>query len=164
MVEWIKRVRVAAEKCKYQELNRQLKEQFIHGINNQYIQRKKDSNFNTMNKSTEVTSDQVLMWTKQEEALRTKALEAFQTESKMRQASPCRYCRSIHPSRKCPTYCKTFGECGRVNHFSAVCRVPRQAAHRLEEQEDGQTNRVNTDHFICNSICKRSSIETKLKN
>ena len=54
------------------------------------------------------------------------------------------------------------GECGRENHFSAVCRASRQATCRLEEQEDGQNNRVNTDHFICNSIGKRSNIETKL--
>ena len=65
------------------------------------------------------------MWTKQEQALRTQALEAEQTDSKIRQASPCRYCTFIHPPRRCPAYGKKCGKCGRVNHVSAVCRHPR---------------------------------------
>ena len=91
------------------------------------------------------------------------SVSGMQTESKIRLVSPCRYCGFIHPPRRCPAYGKMCGECGRENHFSAVCKAPRLVACRLEEQEDGQTNRVNTDHFICNSICKRLSIETKLK-
>ena len=31
--EWIRRLWVAAVECNYQEVNRQLKEQFIHGLN-----------------------------------------------------------------------------------------------------------------------------------
>ena len=31
--EWMGRLWVAAVKCNYQEVNRQLKEQFIHGLN-----------------------------------------------------------------------------------------------------------------------------------
>ena len=90
-----------------------------------------------------------------------KELEAGQTEIKMRQASPCRYCGSIHPPRRCPVYGKKCDKCGKVNHISAVCRDPRQAVHNIEEHEDEQTNKVNTDHIICNA--KRSSIATELK-
>ena len=32
----------------------------------------------------------------------------------------------------------------------------------MQIRRAGQTNRVNTDHFFCNLIGKRSSIETKL--
>ena len=31
--EWVKRLRIAATECNCQELDRQVKEQFIHGIN-----------------------------------------------------------------------------------------------------------------------------------
>ena len=103
------------------------------------------------------------MWVRHAEALRTQTAETEQTESKiMRPVSPCKYCRCIHPPR-CPAYSQMCGECGSENHFSAVCRGPRHTACRLEEQENGQSSRVNTDHFICNSICERSSIDTKLK-
>ena len=32
--EWMGRLWVAAVECNYQEVNRQLKEQFVHGLNN----------------------------------------------------------------------------------------------------------------------------------
>ena len=90
------------------------------------------------------------MWVRQADALRTQVAEAEQTESKMmRPVSPYRYCRSIHPPRRCPVYGKMCGECGRENHFSAVCGGPRQTAHRLEEQEDVQlTGCILTILFI----------------
>ena len=99
---------------------------------------------------------------KQEKALRTQVLEAWQTKTEMRKGSTCSYCGYIHPPQRCPVYGKMCGECGRENHLSTVCRAPRQAAYRLEEQGNGQTNRVNTDHFIHNSSHIRSWIKTKL--
>ena len=99
---------------------------------------------------------------KAREVLRTQVLEAGQTENEMRTVKTCRYLRSIHPTRRCPAYGMKCGECGRKNHFSAVCRASGQATCTVEEQEDGQNNRVNMDHFIYNSIDKGSSIETKL--
>ena len=35
--EWMRRLCVAAVKCNYQEVDRQLKEQFIHGLNEKYM-------------------------------------------------------------------------------------------------------------------------------
>ena len=32
--EWMGRLRIAVAKCNYKEIDRQLKEQFIHGLNN----------------------------------------------------------------------------------------------------------------------------------
>ena len=39
-------------------------------------------------------------------------------------------CRSIHPPQRCTVYGKKCGECGRMNHISAVCRDQRQAVHK----------------------------------
>ena len=89
------------------------------------MQRKIDSKIKAISNTSAIISDQVLMWAKQEKTLRTQALEAEQTESKMRQASPCRYCRSIHLPRRYPAYGKKCGKCDRMNHISAVCRDPR---------------------------------------
>ena len=41
--EWIKRLTLVAKECKYPELDRQVKEQFICGINSEDMQRKIDS-------------------------------------------------------------------------------------------------------------------------
>ena len=35
--EWMGRLCIAAMQCNYQEVDRQLKEQFIHGLNDKYI-------------------------------------------------------------------------------------------------------------------------------
>ena len=56
-----------------------------------------DSELTAIINTSEIKSDQVLMWAKQEEGLRTQAFGAEKTESQMRQVSPCRYCRSINP-------------------------------------------------------------------
>ena len=61
------------------------------------MKRKIDSKLTAIRNTSEIVSNQVLMWAKQEEALRTQALEPEQTESHMRQANPCRYCGSINP-------------------------------------------------------------------
>ena len=49
-----------------------------------------------------------------------------------------------------------------MNHFRAVCRAPRRIASRLEEQDNGQTNKVKNDQFIHNYSYVRASIETKI--
>ena len=36
--EWIKRLGISAKECNYQELDRRVKEQFIYGINDKYMQ------------------------------------------------------------------------------------------------------------------------------
>ena len=125
------------------------------------MQKKIDSELTNLRNTSKIMIHQVLTWAKQEEALRTQALEAEQIESKMRQISPCRYWGSIQPPQRCLAYDKMCSEYGRMNHICAVCRGPRQAVHKLEQHEDGQINTVNTDHIICNEY--RSSIATKLK-
>ena len=35
--EWMGRMHIAAVECNYQEVDRQLKEQFIHGLNDKYM-------------------------------------------------------------------------------------------------------------------------------
>ena len=87
------------------------------------MQRKIGSELNVISKTDKIMSDQVLMWVKQEEALRTHALEAEQTKNEMRKEGSCRYCGYIQPPKRCPAYGKMCGGCGRENHFSAVCRV-----------------------------------------
>ena len=125
------------------------------------MQRKIDSELTAIRYTSKIMNDQVLMWPKREEALRSQALEAEQTENQMRQVSPFRYCGSIHPPQWYQAYGKKYGECGRMNHISAVCRCPRQAVYILGEHEGGQINMVNTDPIIFKA--KRSGIATKLK-
>ena len=86
------------------------------------MQRKTDSELKAISKTDEIMSDQVLKWVKQEEALRTQVLAAWQTKIEMRKEGTCRCCGYIHPPQRCPVYGKM---CGRENHFSTVSRAPR---------------------------------------
>ena len=50
----MKGLRIAAKECNYQELDRQVKEQFICGINDEYIQRKIDSEIKAISNTSEI--------------------------------------------------------------------------------------------------------------
>ena len=91
------KVKTVAKECKYQELDRRVKKQFICGINDQDMQRNIDNKIKVISNTDEIMSDQVLMWAKKEEGLRTPVLEAGQTKNEMRTVKTCKYCRSIHP-------------------------------------------------------------------
>ena len=96
--EWIKRLKIAAKEFEYQEQDRQVKEQFICGLNNECMQRKINIEVKVISKADKITSEQVLLWAKQEESIMTQMLETGQTNGEMIKASTSRYHRSIHPT------------------------------------------------------------------
>ena len=130
--EWMKGVRVEAEKCKNLEQDRQIKEQFICGLDDEDMQTNIMNEIKTKSKTDNVTSKQVLMLAKQEEINMIQLRGAGQTDTKagqtdaeMIRAGTCKYCGSSHPPRRCSAYGMMCGECGQVNHFNTVCRTPR---------------------------------------
>ena len=161
MEEWIKRVKLAANECEYQEHDRQIREQFICGLNDEHMQSKIISEVKARSKADKITSEQVLMWAIQEESNRTEMWEAGQNDCKVVKANTHGYCGSIHLPRKCSAFGMTCGECHRVNHFSTVCRAPRWVASRPKEQYNGQT-KVKNDQFIHNYSYVKASIEAKI--
>ena len=105
---------------------------------------------------------QVLMLAKQEEASMIQIRRAWQTDAKMMRTGTCRYCGSSHPPRRCPAYGVMCGECSRVNHFTTVCRALRWRMSRWEEQSNGQTNQVKSNHFSHNYKSIKTCIETEI--
>ena len=126
--------------CNYQEVDRQLKEQFIHGLNDKYMLQEIIKQLMATNNNDHITSGGMLAWAKMMEMQRAQAvvLDSF-TESKQfdkikvsdkarhnktrgpvkwaTQQGPCRYCGGVHQLRQCPTYVKMCAECGKVGHF-----------------------------------------------
>ena len=72
--EWMGRLHVAALECGYKGIDRQLKEQFIHSLNNKGMLGKiiKELTIKSNNKQT--TSEGVLAWVKMVKALRAQAV------------------------------------------------------------------------------------------
>ena len=61
---------VAAAECNYRELDRQLKEQFIHGLNDKLMLDEIIRGLTTKNNGEEVTSEDMLTWAKRIEVQR----------------------------------------------------------------------------------------------
>ena len=61
---------VAAVECNYKEIDHQLKEQFIHGLNNKMMLDKVIRELTTKSSNDQMTSEDVLIWAKGVEAQR----------------------------------------------------------------------------------------------
>ena len=60
--EWMGRLRIAAAECNYKEIDRQLKEQFIHGLNDKTILDEVVRELMAKNSSKQMNSEDVLLW------------------------------------------------------------------------------------------------------
>ena len=66
--EWMGRLGMAAAECGYKEIDRQLKEQFIHSLNDKDILGKIIKELTTKSNDEQTTSKGVLVWAKRVEA------------------------------------------------------------------------------------------------
>ena len=62
--EWMGRLQVAAAECSYRKVDQQLKEQFIHGLNNETMLDKVIRELTAKNNNEQTTSKDVLVWAK----------------------------------------------------------------------------------------------------
>ena len=131
--------------CNYQEVDRHLKEQFIHGLTNKHMLEEIIKELMATNNDDHITSGGMLAWAKRVEVQRVQAavLDSL-TESKQfdkikvsdkagdnktRSSSKpghtatvmCRYCGEVHQPRQCPAYRKICVECTKLVHFRKVC-------------------------------------------
>ena len=84
------RLHVAAVKCNYQEVDRQLKEQFIHGLNDKHMLEEIIKELTATNNDDHITRGGVLAWAKRVEAQRTQAT-VLNTLTKLRQFNEIKY-------------------------------------------------------------------------
>ena len=71
--EWMGRLPIVAVECNYQEVERQLKEQFISGLNNKYMLEEIIKELMATNNDDHITSGGMLAWAKWVEAWRAQA-------------------------------------------------------------------------------------------
>ena len=142
--EWMGRLHVVAVGCNYREVDRQLKEQFIHRLNDKCMLEEIIKELTITRDDDWITSESVLAWAKRVEAQRAQAA-VLNTIMEMRQFNKekvvkkpredstrclldltaqwhlCRCCGRIHMLRQCPAYGKTCVGCGKTGHFKKVC-------------------------------------------
>ena len=68
--KWMGRLRIAAAECNYQELDRQIKEQFIHWLNDKDMLGEIIKELTASRNNEPITSGNVLKWVKRVEAQR----------------------------------------------------------------------------------------------
>ena len=68
------RLQLAAVECNNQELDRQLKEQFIHGLNDKEMLGEIIKELTTIRGNDTITSENILSWAKRVEAQRVQAV------------------------------------------------------------------------------------------
>ena len=71
--EWMGRLCMTAVECNYQEIDRQLKEQFIHGLNGKYMLEEIIKELTTTKDDDHITGGGVLAWAKNVEVQRAQA-------------------------------------------------------------------------------------------
>ena len=118
------------QQCNYHELDRQLKEQFVHGLNDKEMLGKIIKELTTIRGNDTITSESILSRAKRvgvqrtQVALMNKIMESKEFDKIMISKSACRvsprrssqsgtpskqmcrYCGSIHPPRQCLAYGK----------------------------------------------------------
>ena len=168
--EWMGRLHMAVVECNYREVDQQLKEQFIHGLNDKVLLEEVIRKLTTRKNDEQTTSEGVLVWVKRVEVQRAQAaILSDITESckfdkiKMAQRSkgsqdkqmpcttsnrqPCRYCSGIHMSWQCPVYGETCIRCRKTGHFRKVCRSKGDCVvHGVEVKmvQDSQHEEIET--------------------
>ena len=174
--EWMGRLHVVVAECNYRELDRQLKEQFIHGLNDKLMLVKIIRELTAKNSNEQVTSEGMLIWAKRIEAQRAQAtvlnniMESCQfdkvkvtqkpkegnvrhTPDRTGQQHPCRYCGGFHALRQCPAYRNTCDRCDKIGHLKKVCWSRKgRAVHELEVNEAQEVNEGEIETVSIDSV------------
>ena len=147
---------MAAAEYGYKEIDRQLKEQFIHRLNDKVMLDEIIRELTSKTSSQQMTGKDVLAWVKRVEVQRaqasilnditeTKTFDKVKKEPESKntwgreaniathQRQPCRYWGGSHSPRQCPAYGKTCNTCGKMGHFRKVCKSKRNCmVHEVE--------------------------------
>ena len=146
--EWMGRLCVAVVECNCREVDQQLKEQFIHGLNDKIMLDEVIRELTAKCNKEQTTSEDVLAWAKRVEvqwaqaailnditeshkfdkikvAQKPKSNWYRETTHTTSHRWPWRYCGGSHMPRQCPSYGKTCIRCRKTGHFRKVCRSKR---------------------------------------
>ena len=171
---------VAAE-CTYKEIDCQLKEQFIHGLNNKNMLDEVIRELTTKTINELMTSEDMLIWAKMVEVQRVQAAilsditesQKFNKVKVVRQQAthpaltrwPCRYSGSCQALRQCLAYGKMCAGCRKMGHFKKVCQSRKdRGVHEVEvqvPQEECKIEEVSINSVYLNN--KQSLITGQLE-
>ena len=156
--EWMGRLHVAVVECNYQKVDRQLKEQFIHGLNDKLLLEEIIKELTATNNDDHITSGGVLAWAKRVEAQKVQAA-VLNTLKESRQFNKIKVSKR---QRKTLLECQLAGCCS-DSHVSIMAEYTCQDnALNMERHVWGGGK---TGHFkkVCCSKSSRAVNELQLE-
>ena len=93
--QWMGRLRIKAAECNYQELDRQLKEQCIHGLNDKGMLGEIIKELTASRSYDHITSGNVLKWAKRVEAQRAQT-DTINSITEQKEFDKIKVSRMIH--------------------------------------------------------------------
>ena len=177
MQEWMGRLHMAAVECNYQEIDRQLKEQFIHGLNDKHMLEEIIRELRVTSNDDHIMSGGVLAWEKRLEMQKAQAA-VLDTLTELRQFNKvkitkkpkedntraqgsdtsqqqqCRYCGGTHVPRQCLAYGKICVGCGKSGNFKKVCcsRKKNKAVNEIEVEASQEYNKGKLETVSIDSV------------
>ena len=176
MEEWMGRLHVAMIECNYQEVDRQLKELFIHSLNDKHMLEEIIKQLTATNNDDHITRGGVVAWKKRVEvqrahtavlntltelrqfnkikvSKRAKVDTARAPVGQMSQQQQCQYCGGVHLSRQCPVYGKICAGCGKMGHFKKVCHSKGSwAVNEIEIEMSQKHSKGEIETVSINSV------------
>ena len=137
------RLWLSAIECNYKEIDRQLKEQFIHGLNDTEMLGEIIKEFTKICENKEISSENVLFWAKRVEAqsvimksiTEAKEFDKLKVAKSAHKENPrrymliktpakqtCKYCGRSYPPGQCLAYGKRCTDFNKIGHSRVVCR------------------------------------------
>ena len=166
--EWMGRLCVAVAECNYREVDGQLKEQFIHGLNDKMMLDEVIRELTAKSNNKQTTSENVSVWAKRVEAQwaqaailndiaeshkfdKTKMAQKPKSSWDRETTHPtshrwlCRYCGGNHMPRQCPAYGKMCARCRKTGHFRKGWRSKKDhMVHEMEMVQEPQEEEIET--------------------
>ena len=157
--EWMGRLHIAAVECNYQEVDRQLKEQFIHSLNDKHMLGEIIKELMATKNDDHITSGGVLAWAKRVEAQRAQVV-ALNTPKESRQFDKVKIYKKTKdditrtkpdhtvtamqilwvntPAKIVPSVWQDVCGDSKMGHFKEVCHSKRSRVINEMEQEMSQ--------------------------
>ena len=183
-------LQMAGTECGYKEVDRQLKEQFIHRLSDKIMIDEIIRELTSRTGNVQVTSNNVLVWPKRVKAQRgqasvlnditeTRAFDKVKKETEPKytqgreaqgathQRQPCRYCGEATHQDNAQFMEKMCAACDKTGHFRKVCRSKsNHAVHEVEIDMESEPQGEGIKIVSINSLYinrKQSSIMAKLE-
>ena len=138
-VDFLSRLNEASEHCKWNDLKiadpceELIKLRFIAGLrdNGQKLKVLEKLQLTPNMKTDEVVAfsqmtEQIVVYTAEKNTVESAKCETLHVQSSaggtQPHEKPCDKCGRLHPMRNCPAFGKTCNNCGKLKHFSKMCR------------------------------------------